>query len=62
MHTNNIPMDKLSSNVLLTGCIFLANLDVTGMADYALKALVGGGIWLGYKLTADYIERKRRNK
>ena len=55
-------MDKLSSNVLLTGCIFLANMDFAGMADYALKALVGGGIWLGYKLTADYIEHKRDRK
>ncbi len=55
-------MDKLSQNVFLTGCIFLANIDLTGLADYAFKALVGGGIWLGYKLTADYIERKRNKK
>ena len=55
-------MDRLSSNILLTGCIFLANIDFAGMADYALKALIGGGIWLGYKLTADFIERKRREK
>jgi len=55
-------MDKLSSNILLTGCIFLANIDLAGMADYALKALIGGGIWLGYKLTADLIERKRNRK
>lgn len=48
-----------SSNMLLTGCIFLANLDVTGFVDYAIKALIGGGIWLGYKMTADYLERKR---
>ena len=47
------------SSMLLTGCIFLANLDFTGMLDYAVKAIIGGGIWLGYKVTADYIERKR---
>ena len=47
------------SNVLLTGCIFLANLDFSGLLDYAVKALIGGGIWLGYKITADYIDRKR---
>ncbi len=55
-------MDKLSSNVLLTGCIFLANLDFVDLASYALKAVIGGGIWLAYKLSADYIERKRSKK
>lgn len=55
-HTENI-----SSNMLLTGCIFLANIDLTGLLDYAVKAFIGGGIWLGYKLAADFID-KRRNK
>jgi hypothetical protein len=50
-----------SSSILLTGCIFLANLDFAGLLDYAIKAMIGGGIWLGYKVTADFIE-KRRNK
>ena len=47
------------SSILLTGCIFLANLDFAGLLDYAVKALIGGGIWLAYKVTADYIDRKR---
>lgn len=51
-----------SSNLFLTGAIFLANLDFAGLADYALKATIGGAIWLGYKLTADYIDKKRNNK
>jgi hypothetical protein len=51
-----------SSNILLTGAIFLANLDFAGLLDYAIKAAVGGAIWLGYKVTADYIDRKRKNK
>ena len=51
-----------SSNIFLTGAIFLANLDFAGLADYALKAAVGGAIWLGYKLTADYIDKKRNGK
>ncbi|TCZ74055.1 hypothetical protein [Flaviaesturariibacter aridisoli] len=50
------------TNVLLTGCILLANLDFTGLLDYALKATIGGAIWLGYKITADYIERKRNKQ
>jgi hypothetical protein len=51
-----------SSSIFLTGAIFLANLDFVGLLDYAVKAAVGGAIWLGYKLTADYIDRKRKNK
>lgn len=51
--------DNTGSNVFLTGCILLANLDFTGLLDYAVKAVIGGAIWLGYKVTADYIERKR---
>lgn len=51
-----------SSNVLLTGAIFLANLDFTGILDYAIKAAVGGAVWLGYKLAAEYIDKKRNHK
>jgi hypothetical protein len=47
------------SSIFLTGCILLANLDFAGLLDYAVKALIGGGIWLGYKAAADYIDRKR---
>jgi hypothetical protein len=55
-------MDKqqsTSSSIFLTGAILLANLDFTGLLDYALKATIGGAIWLGFKMTADYLERKR---
>jgi hypothetical protein len=56
---DNKPSDNTGSNVFLTGCILLANLDFAGLLDYAVKAVIGGAIWLGYKVTADYIERKR---
>lgn len=56
---DNKHAENNGSNMLLTGCIFLANLDVTGFVDYAIKAVIGGGIWLGYKMTADYIDKKR---
>ncbi|PWV45940.1 hypothetical protein C7475_112158 [Chitinophaga sp. S165] len=49
------------SNVLLTGTLLLANVDVSGLLDYGLKALVGGGIWLGFKILADYYDRKRKS-
>jgi hypothetical protein len=54
--------ENTSQSIFLTGCILLANLDFTGLLDYALKAAVGGAIWLGYKMTADYIDRKRQSK
>jgi hypothetical protein len=58
---DNKPTESTGSHVLLTGCILLANLDFAGLFDYALKAVVGGGIWLGFKMAADYLERKRTN-
>lgn len=48
------------SNVLLTGTLLLANIDVNGLLDYGFKALVGGGIWLGYKMISDYMDRKNK--
>lgn len=48
-----------ASNVFLTGSIFLANLDFTGLLDYALKAVIGGFMWLLFKMVADYLEHRR---
>jgi len=59
---NKSSTENTSSSILLTGVVFLANLDFVGLLDYALKAGIGGAIWLGYKLTADYIDRKRKAK
>lgn len=56
---DNKHSESIGSNMLLTGCIFLANIDLTGVLDYAVKAVIGGGIWLGFKMVADYVERKR---
>lgn len=50
------------SNMFLTGTILLAQIDYKGLLDYGLKAFLGGGIWLAYKLVADYIDRKQKNK
>lgn len=62
METKPIQSDNSYNSIFLTGCILLANLDFTGLLDYALKATIGGAIWLVYKLTADYLEQKRKNK
>ncbi|MBS1773417.1 MAG: hypothetical protein JST82_11215 [Bacteroidetes bacterium] len=49
------------SNVLLTGAILLAQVDMHGLVDYSLKAAIGGAVWLGYKIIAERMERKRKS-
>jgi len=51
-----------SSNMFLTGTILLANLDYSGLADYAVKALVGGVIWMSFKVAGDYISERLKKK
>ena len=50
-----------NSNFFLTGAILFANLDASGLAEYAVKAAIGGAIWLVFKLTSDYISEKMKN-
>lgn len=47
-----------STNIFLTGAILLANMDYSGLGDYAVKAAIGGLVWMAFKLTADYISEK----
>jgi len=61
METTKTHTDS-SSHMFLTGAILLANLDYTGLLDYALKAVIGGVIWMGFKLGADYLSNKIRKK
>lgn len=55
-----------SSSLFLTGTILLANMDYTGLLDYAIKALVGGAIWMAYKIAGDFfsnrVNKKKENK
>ncbi len=48
------------SSMMLTACILFAQLDMHGLLDYALKAGIGGAIWLGYKVVADRMERRKK--
>ncbi|MGQ0829354.1 MAG: hypothetical protein ACT4ON_13280 [Bacteroidota bacterium] len=50
------------SNIFLTGTILLANLDYSGLADYVLKALAGGLIWMAFKVGGDYISERLKKK
>lgn len=57
-HTNS----DNSSNIFLTGAILFANMDATGLADYAIKALIGGAIWMAFKVGADWIGEKIKKR
>ena len=61
MKTNQTSNDP-STQAFLTGAILFANLDYSGLAEYALKAAVGGAIWMAFKLTGDYITYKLKNR
>ena len=61
MNSQNTYSDSTASLVLY-GAIQFANIDYTGVLDYAVKALIGGVIWLGFKLAADYINNKMRKE
>jgi hypothetical protein len=50
-----------TSSLFLTGSIILANLD-SGISDYAIKALVGGLIWMVFKVAGDHISEWIKKK
>jgi hypothetical protein len=61
-------MDKIKihetdslSNHFLTGAILFANLDYSGLSSYAVKATIGGAIWMAFKLAGDYISYRLIN-
>lgn len=56
------PQSDHNSSLFLTGTILLANMDYSSLMDYAVKAFVGGAIWMGFKIAGDYISEKTRKK
>jgi hypothetical protein len=62
MRTDQMQTETTSGNILLTGFIFLANFDFTGYIDYAIKAAIGGIIWMGFKVGTDMLSEKIKNK
>jgi hypothetical protein len=46
----------------LTGAILFANLDYSGLSAYAVKAIIGGAIWMAFKLTGDYLSYRLVNR
>lgn len=58
---NHQPQDG-TSNMLLTASILFANIDYSGLTDYAVKAIVGGAIWMAFKVCAEYISEKLKKR
>jgi hypothetical protein len=59
---NHQPQDS-TGNMMLTASILFANIDYSGLGDYAIKAFVGGAIWMAFKVGAEYIsERIKKSK
>jgi len=42
------------SSLVLYGTFMFTNLDYIGILDYLIKAILGGVVWFGLKLIADY--------
>lgn len=51
-----------ASSTFLTGAILFANIDVSGLTAYAVKAAIGGAIWMVFKLAGDLISHKMLSK
>lgn len=61
MKTTTTPTDS-TSQAFLTGTILFANLDYSALEAYALKAVIGGAIWMVFKLAGDYLSAKLLGK
>ena len=57
MRTHTVATDTASST-FLTGAILFANVDYSGLGGYAVKAAIGGAIWMIFKLAGDYLSQK----
>jgi hypothetical protein len=51
-----------TGNMLLTASILFANIDYSSLMDYAIKAFVGGAIWMAFKVGGEYFSDKIRKK
>ncbi len=51
-----------TSQTYLAGTILFANIDYASFGGYALKAAIGGFIWMAFKLAGDYLSDKLLSK
>jgi len=62
METKNHTGTDGSGSLFLTGAVLFANLDFGSLGEYALKAIIGGAIWMSFKLASDFIAEKIKNR
>ncbi len=51
-----------TGSMLLTASILFANIDYSSLIDYAIKAFVGGAIWMAFKVGGEYFSNKIKKK
>ncbi len=59
---NHTTASDSSTSIFLTGAILFANLDFSSLTEYALKAAIGGLIWMTFKVASDYVSDKIKNR
>jgi hypothetical protein len=61
---NGQPQTISNNSVFILGAIIntLAVVDMNGLIDYSVKAIVGGCIWLAFKILADFVSTKMNRK
>lgn len=62
MKTQGLHTDNTTSQSFLTGAILFANIDYSGFGGYAIRAAIGGLIWMVFKLAGDYLSHRMLNK
>jgi hypothetical protein len=56
-------LTEVGSSIYLTASIMLASIDYSSVVEYAIKALIGGVIWVGVKISGEMvIEKLKRRK
>ena len=51
-----------TGSMLLTASILFANIDYSSLMDYAIKAFIGGAIWMAFKVGGEYLSNKIKKK
>jgi hypothetical protein len=61
---NGQPQTISNTSVFVLGAVIntLAVVDMNGLVDYSMKAIVGGCIWLGFKVLSDYLSNRMSKK
>jgi len=62
MEAKNHTGTDSSGSLFLTGAVLFANLDFGSLGEYAMKAIIGGAIWMTFKIASDFISERIKNR